>query len=266
MLVKCKPTIAFIKGAQIVLSAAFVVVLVTGRSTASGDSDLPHAPSWNAKAAADYMDKRSSWWIHNMGAIDHGTACISCHTVFPYALARPALRSALNETGPCETEHQLQDSILKRVRNAGDMQPFLNGPAQSRGAESVMNALVLARNEQGAKINADTRQAFDTMWERQIKTGDRAGAWAWFGDGGGGEEPWEAFDSQYWGAALAAAAVGTLPASYRTTPDIRDHVHALTDYLRSSEQEQSLNNRLTLLWAAEKLPGLLSANQQEIHR
>src|SRR5579871_1810379 len=45
------------------------------------------AASWDAGRAAAYPDQRTSGWMRGMGAIDHGTFCISCHTALPYALA-----------------------------------------------------------------------------------------------------------------------------------------------------------------------------------
>jgi len=54
------------------------------------------AKSWDRKAAAAYLDARMNWWESWSSAKrDHETFCVSCHTSLPYALARPALRSAL---------------------------------------------------------------------------------------------------------------------------------------------------------------------------
>ena len=51
--------------------------------------------AWNSKSAAAYLDQRLSWWTNwQTAARDHDTFCISCHTALPYALGRPALRSA----------------------------------------------------------------------------------------------------------------------------------------------------------------------------
>ncbi|MDQ6701317.1 MAG: hypothetical protein M3Z36_14145, partial [Acidobacteriota bacterium] len=42
--------------------------------------------SWDAKAAAAYLDGRASWWATwPTAARDHGTFCVSCHTAVPYA-------------------------------------------------------------------------------------------------------------------------------------------------------------------------------------
>jgi squalene-hopene/tetraprenyl-beta-curcumene cyclase len=198
--------------------------------------------------------------MHNMGAIDHGTFCISCHTGVPYVLSRSALRATPGERDLSATERQLLDSVTKRVRLWKEVQPFLSGPNESRGTEAVLNALTLVTYDaHNGALNADTRQALDTLWARQLKTGEQAGAWPWFSLG---NEPWEAPDSQYWGATLAAATAGMLPQRYRSAPEIQDNLKLLKGYLQRGAHEQSLHNRLSLLWAATKLPGLLSADQQ----
>jgi squalene-hopene/tetraprenyl-beta-curcumene cyclase len=76
-------------------------------------------------------------------------------------------------------------------------------------------------------------------------------------------EPWEADDSQYWGAALAAIAVGTAPGDYRSTPEVREGLNLLIGYLQQGRQTQSLLNRLALLWASTKIQGLLKPEEQK---
>lgn len=63
-------------------------------------------------------------------ARDHGTFCVSCHTAAPYALARPALRRALGESGPSANEVRLLDNITYRVRQWKEVEPFY--PDQTR--------------------------------------------------------------------------------------------------------------------------------------
>ncbi len=216
--------------------------------------------SWNREAAAAYLDQRTSGWIHNMGAIDHGTFCVSCHTGLPYALARTALRATPEAQSPSPIERQLLNSVTKRVRLWKEVQPFLSGPTESRGTEAVLNALILVRYEAPTHtLSDDARQALDILWAQQLKTGEKAGAWPWFSLG---NEPWEAPDSQYWGATLAAVAIGTAPREYRSGPEIQDNLKLLESYLQQGQHAQSLLNRLSLLWASTKLPGLLAPDQQ----
>jgi squalene-hopene/tetraprenyl-beta-curcumene cyclase len=133
---------------------------------------------------------------------------------------------------------------------------------QSRGTEAVLNALILASNDaaSGGHLSADTRSAFDHLWATQQTAGDTKGAWLWilFDN-----EPWEASDSPYYGAALAAVAVGTAPDNYRSAPEIQNNIALLRNYLVQNSAAQTPINRVNLLWASEKLPGLLDKQQQQ---
>src|SRR5690242_10902374 len=81
--------------------------------------------SWSAKSAAAYLDGRLAWWMGwPAAARDHQTFCVSCHTVAPYALARPALRAALREQAPSLLERQLLDNVKKRVRMWKEVEPY----------------------------------------------------------------------------------------------------------------------------------------------
>jgi len=221
------------------------------------------AGSWSPKSAAAYLDQRADWWIGwKSSARDHGTFCISCHTALPYALGRPSLRSALSEQAPSTGEQKLLDNVTKRVRMWSEVAPFYadkNGDpktAESRGTESVLNALILASYD--PKMNDDTKLALQNMWGLQLKSGDKKGAWTWLNFH---NEPWEADDSQYWGATLAALAVGSAPKEYQAS--VQENVKLLSEYLQRELEGQSLLNRTVLLWASTKVPGLLKAAQQK---
>jgi squalene-hopene/tetraprenyl-beta-curcumene cyclase len=154
------------------------------------------------------------------------------------------------------------DNVITRVRLWNEIKPFYadNKALQSRGTESVLNALILASVD--ARNNAlcmDTRTAFKNMWALQRKTGDESGAWPWLNLG---NEPFEANDSVFYGAALAALAVGTAPDDFQKWPEIQQNVNLLRDYLDRTYSRQSLSNQAVLLWASTKLPDLLSPRQQ----
>jgi squalene-hopene/tetraprenyl-beta-curcumene cyclase len=213
-------------------------------------------------AAAGYLDARMSWWMTwPSAARDHGTFCVSCHTAAPYALGRPALRSALGEQAPSPVERKFLDNVTKRVHMWKEVEPFypdatrgVPKTAESRGTESIFNALILANYG-----SPDARMAFDNMWAEQLKTGDAKGAWAWLQFH---NSPWEG-DSQYYGATLAAIAVGTAPGNYRDTPEIQDGLKLLREYLQRECAPQILIDRVMLLWASAKIPGLLTPAQQK---
>lgn len=229
------------------------------------------ASPWSQKAAAAYLDQRSAWWMQwPTAARDHGTFCVSCHTAVPYALARPALRQALGETGPTQSEIKLVDNVVKRVRLWKEVEPFypdqtrgLPKTSESRGTEAVLNALILASWDanRGTALGDDARRAFENLWALQMRTGDQAGAWVWLNFH---NEPWEADASPYYGATLSAIAVSIAPGGYAANPDVQDRMQRLADYLRRGNEKQSLFNRLMLLWTSALWPGLLTHEQQQI--
>lgn len=219
--------------------------------------------SWNQKAAAAYLDGREVWWMNwPRAGRDHETFCVSCHTVLPYALSRPTLHSALAETSASVNEQKLVDNVTRRVRLWTEVEPWysdekfgVHKTRESRGTESVLDALVLASHDaQTGTLSADAKLAFDNMWAQQLQTGDEKGSWFWIQFN---NEPWEAFDSQYYGAALAAIAVGMAPQDYRATPKIRAKVTMLREYLAAQASKQSPLNRMILLWVSATLPETL---------
>ena len=182
-------------------------------------------------------------------------------------MARPALRTALGESGASIEEQQLVDNVIKRVRRWKDSSPYYSDQgdnykaAESRGTEAVLNAAVLANYDaQRGQLNDDTRAAFAHMWELQKSTGDEKGSWDWLQFD---QEPWEANDSGYYGAALAAMAVGGAPGGYAASPEIQGNLQMLREYLNRESATQSTVNRVFLLWASTKLPGVLEAEQQK---
>ena len=225
--------------------------------------------AWDARAAAAYLDARQAWWSGwQTAARDHQTACVSCHTALPFALARPALRAELRESEPSTAERRMLDDVIKRVRLWKEVEPFypdqtrgLPKTSESRGTESVLNALVLAtRDAHAGKPSDDARAAFDNMWTLQFRNGDLSGGWAWLNFH---NEPWEANDSPYLGAALAAIAVGREPAGYASTAENHERLKRLRDYLRKGMATQPLLNRAMLLWASGTIADLLTPEERQ---
>ena len=225
--------------------------------------------TWDKAAAARYLDAREVWWqAWPHAQKDHDTICISCHTQVPYALARPALRTQLGEQKPSDPERVMLDSIIKRVNLGKEAETFYTDAAngegkthEARNTEQVFNALILAAYDQKAgHLEPVTRKAFDSMWASQEQTGPDAGAWIWqdfhF-------SPWEAPESEYYGATMAAVAVGTAPDGYRNDPKIQHNLNLLRGYLKREAPNQPLVNRILLLWASAELPGLMNDPERE---
>ena len=235
----------------------------------AGDSSTSAPGKWNRQAAATYLDSREVWWQGWPRAQkDHGTLCISCHTVVPYAMARPVLSHDLSETAMSPAEKTMFDSVEKRVTMWSQMVPFYsdanNGPgktAQAHSTEAVLNAVVLASyDSRQGHLRPITRKAFDAAWQLQLGSGDDVGGWLW-------QDfhlaPWESNQSAYQGAALLAVEVGNAPDGYATEPAVRPHMQHLVDYLRRRYASQPLINQIYVLWASAKVPELLSADERK---
>ena len=224
--------------------------------------------SWNEKSAAAYLDQRIAWWMDwPSAARDHETFCVSCHTAVPYAVARPSLRTGAAAQTPSALERRLVDNVTRRVRMWKEVEPFYPTKkeadpktVESRGTESILNALILVRYaETDGKLSPEARKALDNMLAEQIETGDARGAWPWLQFH---NSPWEG-DSQYYGATLAAIAIGTAPEYDRSASGIRNGLKMLSEYLVREQASQITLHRVMLLWASAKLPGLLSSAQQK---
>ena len=250
--------------ASIGLLLACSVVVATSKSVTGSSPD-----QFDAKAAAAYLDARAEWWSAWPNAQrDRGTFCISCHTTLPYALARPELRAPLGERQPSSAESKILDTLLTRARSWRDIEPFypdqtrgIPKTSESRAIEAVMNALVLSRRDARAgHLSDDTRTALDVMWSLQMKTGPNNGAWTWLNFN---YEPWESPNSPYFGASLAALAIGSAPGGYAASPDVQDRVKALRGYFAREHTAASLLNQLMGLWASGTMRDLLAPEQRQ---
>lgn len=242
---------------------------VVGLVAAVGLSARADDPAtWNARGAASYLDGQMAWWATWPNAKrDHGTFCVSCHTVAPYALARPALAIALGEAAPSPAAQALFENVGTRVGRWNEVEPFypdqLRGipkTSESRGTESVLNALVLAtRDAHAGTLSDTTRTAFGHMWALQMRTGPLDGAWAWLNFH---YEPWEADDSPYFGAAMAVAALGRAPGGYASSADAKAGLERLRTYVSTNFDRQTLFNQLTMIVAAARLDGFVTPAQR----
>jgi squalene-hopene/tetraprenyl-beta-curcumene cyclase len=252
-------------------TVAVAGVLLAATVAIAADTRAPEgAPAaFDAKAAAAYLDGRAEAWTTWPNAQrDRGTFCISCHTTLPYALARPELRELLGERGPSAAESKILDNLLTRARNWREVEPFypdqtrgIPKTSESRAIESVMNAVVLSRRDaRTGHLSDEARTALDVMWSLQMQTGPNNGAWTWLNFN---YEPWESPNSPYFGASLAALAVGSAPDAYAASPQIQDRLKALRGYFERQHASVSLLNQLMGLWASGAVRGLLTADQQK---
>jgi squalene-hopene/tetraprenyl-beta-curcumene cyclase len=252
---------------------AITTLVLLACAVASADEQ---PPAWKPDQAGSYLDERQNVWFafDSRGEGATRSTCVSCHTVLPYLLGRPALRKIAGGKGPTEAESKLLAQTRMRVENWQQLDTEALGlfyddndqkKSESRGTEAVFNAVVLAFDDryQGRSSPSDaTALAFSHLWATQVQTGELRGAWQWLDFS---EPPWGAKDSTYFGAALAAIAVGTAPGYY--TPgadaDTETNVQLLRDYLRTGLERENLHNQAWALWASATLEGLLSQSDRE---
>jgi hypothetical protein len=205
------------------------------------------AAEWSPQRAAQYLDARQKAWFAWKPAASPDGPCVSCHTGMTYLLARPALRRALGETQPTMFELGLLDRLRANVgaKPEGALQ----------GVETVFAALFLAQHDAGKTVSPETRRAFDQLWALQLDEGATKGAWQWYPVN---LDPYEHSRADFFGASLAALAIGTMPDIYAETPQVREHLSALIAYFETgADTQRPLHDRLARLWASSKLRSAL---------
>jgi len=219
--------------------------------------------TWDKAAAARALDARMEVWWTKAKVLKTGdgeTRCLSCHTAVPYALARPALRLAMNQSAPTAHEERILDIARRRVTHVATQQPYYDHTeakkVESRGVEAVLNAVVLTQYDtlgRSGMGSESTRAAIARLWEVQRADG----AWDWLNFG---LEPYEANDSVFHGATLAAMAVGTSAGTYASRDEKgQAGLARLRSYLKGHVASQRLFNKAWALLAAASLPGAFAA-------
>jgi hypothetical protein len=107
-----------------------------------------------------------------------------------YALGLLQLRAAGSQSGPSVKEQKLIQNVIKRVRLWKEIGSYYSGggydliSSESRGTESVLNALILASHDrQQGRLGDDTLAAFENMWALEQPEGPSIGKQQ--ADGGG---------------------------------------------------------------------------------
>lgn len=255
--------------------AAAIAVLLACRIGLADDG----TSGWRPHPAGKYLDERATAWfafdVRGEGATR--STCVSCHTVLPYILARPVLRTFVAATTPTEHETRLLAQTRLRVEHWPDLDSeafglFYNDSdtkkQQSWGTEAVFNALILAfddRNQGRSSPSDSTQRAFSNLWATQLQTGEQKGSWDWLDFN---EPPWGSADARYFGATLAAIAVRTAPGYYTPGSDaeLDAKIELLKGYLAGRFEKESLHNQTWVLWAAASIPGILTTPQREVPR
>lgn len=196
--------------------------------------DEPMAATFSPTKAGSYLDGVGVNWTRDR-------QCITCHTNMPYLLARPALPG---------------DAGWKEVRKflEGDVAKWQAGGKPRGDAYVVATAFALSFNDAKTtgKLHTMTRVALDRMWASQRATGE----WNWL------KCDWPPLEhDDYYGATLAALAVGMAPEDYAKSDAAKAGIAKLKVYFQKTSAPD-LHHRAMLLWASMRLHGLMTPEEQ----
>lgn len=199
-------------------------------------ADEPLAEQFSLQRAARFLDQASLQWQKQR-------ACFTCHTNYAYLMARPMVSADV----PAHREVRAfaEELVTQRWQE--------KGPRWD--TEVVATAAFLAFNDMltTGRLHEVTRQALDRTWTVQREDG----GFNWL------KCNWPPMESDdYYGAVLAALAVGVAPPEYRQTPAAQAGIKKLYDYLAKTPPP-NLHHQAMLLWAGTYLPDLTTPQQRE---
>ncbi|MDB4490388.1 hypothetical protein N9045_02610, partial [bacterium] len=76
-------------------------------------------------------------------------------------------------------------------------------------------------------------------------------------------EPFESAEADYYGATLAAIAVGSAAGKYAEIEELKQKIESLKKYLRSGYQKEHWHNKIAALVASNHLSGILTKQQKQ---
>jgi squalene-hopene/tetraprenyl-beta-curcumene cyclase len=159
-------------------------------------ADEPLAKKLSLAKGAEYLDRVTVQWAKARG-------CASCHTTYPFLMARPLLG---DPKAPALV--WVREYLEQRVAgwDRGKKGAGLPDEEDEAVTEIVATAATLAFDDaRGGKLSPLTRQALDRMWTVQRKDG----SWNWNKH----NLPPQELD-EYYGVVYAALGVGHAPDEY----------------------------------------------------
>lgn len=207
-------------------------------------ADEPVAATHSLNRAAEYLDRVAMTWLR-----EH--RCASCHTNYPYLMARPMLG---DPNAPALIEMRRFFDARAAGWDRGGKSAGLPAEEDEAITEIVATASILAFDDaRTGKIRPLTRQALDRMWTVQRADG----SWNWNKH----EEAPQEID-EYFGVVFAALGVGSAPNGYANSDSAREGVAKLKHYLKENPPP-NLHHQAWLMWASLKLDGLMAQAQRE---
>jgi squalene-hopene/tetraprenyl-beta-curcumene cyclase len=203
----------------------------------------PLAKTLSLENTAAFLDGAALAWTRER-------KCNSCHTTYPYLMARPALG---NPKAPALL--QMRAFFEKRVAGWDNLVKAERLPDGSEDVtEVVATAATLAFHDAQStgKLHPLTRKALDLLWTLQQDDG----AWDWNKH----SLPPQEFD-EYYGAVYAAVGVGFAPDGYARSDGAKDGLAKLVAYFHKNPPP-NLHHKTWLLFASLRLDGLMTPRER----
>jgi squalene-hopene/tetraprenyl-beta-curcumene cyclase len=199
----------------------------------------PPAKTFSLAKGAAFLDAAAVDWTRRQ-------KCTTCHTNVPYLMARGSLK-----------EHSDGEKVVRDFfeGRAANWDRGRKGDRPRWDAEVVVVAAALAAHDAHTtgKLHPLTRKALDRMWTVQQKDG----GWSWI------KCVWPPLEhDDYYGAVLAAVAVGTAPGGYAETDKAKAGLAKLRGYFKKNPAP-TLHHKAWLMWASTRLDGLMTREQRD---
>jgi squalene-hopene/tetraprenyl-beta-curcumene cyclase len=227
--------VALLGGAPIALAGEPAPSAAT---LANSDAE-PFAPVVSMARAAAFLDEASLTWTRQR-------RCGTCHTNYPYLVARPHLPQFASPV-MAEVRGFFEQRVSHWDDDARDAKPRWD-------AEVIATAAALALNDAATTGTLDplTRKALDRIWTLQKPDG----GFEWL------KCDWPPLESDdYYGAIVAAIATGQAPGRYAEQPSARAGLTRLRRFFAENPPPIRHHGAM-LLWAGARLDGLLTGPRQ----
>jgi squalene-hopene/tetraprenyl-beta-curcumene cyclase len=212
--------------------------------------DEPVATTFSLARGVDLLDNVTLSWAHTH-------QCFSCHTGYPYLLARTSVGDP-KSAALLEARRFLEERVAAWDKG-GKGKGYLKGQGIIESTEPVTEVVAIAATlalhdgQTTGTLQPATRTALARMWDLQ----QADGSWTWNKEH---LAPLEHDD--YYGAVYAAVGVGHAPEGYAQSEDAQEGVARLRRYFEKAPAPD-LHHKTYLLWASLALDGLMDKAERE---
>jgi squalene-hopene/tetraprenyl-beta-curcumene cyclase len=212
--------------------------------------DEPAAKAFSLDKGVEFLDAITLAWVRS-------NKCFSCHTGYPYLLARASVGDP-KAAGLLEARKFLEDRVAAWDQG-GKGRGYLKGEGVIEKTEGVTEVVAVAATlalhdgRTTGRLHPATKAALARMWELQQPDG----SWAW-----NKEDLAPLEHDDYFGAVYAAVGVGHAPDGYARSAAAKVGVARLVGYFETTPAPD-LHHKAHLLWASLALDGLMDEAERD---